>query len=384
MRRLPRALVACLALLACDREPTPIAACIEAEPQRLPPADAIVLADINHDGLVDLVGVELGARQLSVALGRPDGTYAASQPLTPCTNTSAFQWRSVAFGDVNGDGFPDLFVSGELPDAFGNPTAAIAIALNSGDGQFDVLLPKMLFGVAPSALLVDVDGDGLPDLVTRQSGMLLSVTHLGPAPRFVSTPFSRSGGALTLLSSAPRGAVEIAIEGDAFTLLRSQGDGSFAVTASAFAGPTLGESVETLSATTGPQLLTLTSDPSGFLAVNLWLRAGSTFSAGDTLSLAPAFPATGSMVADDVNSDGLADLVVLRQPNICAGPRCAADPGGLVVVPQESPDHFGRTETLPLDGPRSLRHVPNPSGGQPLLAVLGDSAVTLFPHHCAR
>src|SRR5437870_489925 len=60
---------------------------------------AVVLADVNGDGKLDLALANHGSNTVSVLLGNGDGTFAAKQDFA--TGSAPF---SVAVADVNGDG----------------------------------------------------------------------------------------------------------------------------------------------------------------------------------------------------------------------------------------------------------------------------------------
>jgi RHS repeat-associated protein len=122
----------------------------------------LAVGDFNRDGKPDLViGLSLGAPSfqmgVSVLLGNGDGTF---QPPRLITIAEQGQGTSIAVGDFNGDGKPDLAVaSATSTDLF--------ILLGDGNGGF-VLPPRRLSlgaGAAASAVAVgDFNGDGKEDL----------------------------------------------------------------------------------------------------------------------------------------------------------------------------------------------------------------------------
>jgi hypothetical protein len=73
------------------------------------------------------------------------------------------QPQSVAVGDLNKDGIPDLAV---VNGGSGN----VSVLLGDGAGTFQPAL-SYAAGVGPSSVVIaDLDGDGRPDLVVANSG----------------------------------------------------------------------------------------------------------------------------------------------------------------------------------------------------------------------
>jgi hypothetical protein len=117
---------------------------------------AVVAADLNHDGNLDLV-VDNHAGQISVLLGNGDGTFqnavyyaAGSNPL------------SVALGDFNGDGKPDIAVANKVSNN-------VSILLGNGDGTFQ---PAVNYGAGTSPVRIaagDFNGDQQLDLAVANS-----------------------------------------------------------------------------------------------------------------------------------------------------------------------------------------------------------------------
>jgi hypothetical protein len=72
---------------------------------------SVAVSDFNGDGILDLAltaaaGYPQAADTVSVLLGRGDGTF-----LAPASYNAGVTTRSVAVGDFNGDGWPDLAVA---------------------------------------------------------------------------------------------------------------------------------------------------------------------------------------------------------------------------------------------------------------------------------
>src|SRR5579883_2853117 len=67
---------------------------------------AVAVADLNNDGVADLVVANNGNGTVSVLLGNGDGSFKPARPFT-----AGVQPDAVAVGDFNGDGIPDLVVA---------------------------------------------------------------------------------------------------------------------------------------------------------------------------------------------------------------------------------------------------------------------------------
>ena len=128
--------------------------------------DDVCLADVNGDGILDLVSAVTAADQVSVALGGGSGGFAT--PTTFATGTGPVR---VLVADVNGDGKPDIVTT--------NSTAgSVSVLLGDGAGSFaahaDTTVGASPLGVAAG----DVNRDGKLDLVVANSG---GIDRLGPA-----------------------------------------------------------------------------------------------------------------------------------------------------------------------------------------------------------
>jgi hypothetical protein len=111
-------------------------------------AVGLALADLDHDGKLDLV---VSSTDVIVQLGNGDGTFGAKRVFAAGCAAGA-----VTIGDVSGDG--------EL-DAVAACPAQLGVLLGHGDGTFG---PAVTYATAPEptrAVIADLSGDGKPDLV---------------------------------------------------------------------------------------------------------------------------------------------------------------------------------------------------------------------------
>jgi hypothetical protein len=135
-------------------------------------AMSIAIADVNGDGHLDLIVVNLCQSAsscgepsgVSVLLGKGDGSF--KEPVS--YSSGVFPSYSVAVGDLNGDGHPDLVVAGA--DDRGDGTASVL--LGNGDGTFQAAIGYSSgFYTTPYGIVIrDVNNDGYPDLVMTDGG----------------------------------------------------------------------------------------------------------------------------------------------------------------------------------------------------------------------
>jgi hypothetical protein len=116
-----------------------------------------ILADLNGDGNLDLVLLGTASGDAAVALGNGEGGFTFSRYLAgPIIDTPG----SIAVADVNGDGIPDILMSGSdtLLIYLGESGSAYAAPFGVGTGPSPgSLLVENLHGQSPKK--------GLPDIV---------------------------------------------------------------------------------------------------------------------------------------------------------------------------------------------------------------------------
>lgn len=121
-------------------------------------ADSILIADFNGDGKADCV-VSMQVGGVSVLLGNGDGTLQT--PITTLTVPGIVELSQFAAADFNGDGKTDLAFTSS-----GGTT--VSVMLGKGDGTFQS--PVTYAAGSVSIAVGDFNGDGIPDLATTGDG----------------------------------------------------------------------------------------------------------------------------------------------------------------------------------------------------------------------
>ena len=119
--------------------------------------NSIVAADVNRDGNLDLLTADVNSSALSLFLGNGNGTFSTRR--TFATGSAP---QSLTVADVNGDGNPDLFVANETDNNLG-------LLLGNGNGSFSPQ-QTIVAGLQPIGLTTgDFNADGRTDLALSNS-----------------------------------------------------------------------------------------------------------------------------------------------------------------------------------------------------------------------
>src|ERR1051326_2508175 len=131
-------------------------------------------SDMNNDEIPDIItNLQEPVSALYLSLGKKDGTYAAPKLwIEDIVNIGSREKLKII--DVNGDGIPDLVMENDF-------RKILQVYLNQGDGRM-ILQPDLLSTLDIGAFaLGDVDHDGVPELVvtSRLDGTVRVISFNG-------------------------------------------------------------------------------------------------------------------------------------------------------------------------------------------------------------
>ena len=262
----------------------------------------ILVADLDGDGLLDLVATNQTSDDVSLVKGFGDGTFRQIETLAVGLRPSA-----AVLTDVDGDGVDDLIVSNLIGQS-------VSFLKGDGFGGFGAQIVSPTGGNSPGDLVVGHwDADGFPDVATVNPNTNTITRMLGDGT-------GRFSAALPIgTASVPKVIISDDLDGDGLVDLAvvNRNSNNLQIFYGDGAGQfSLGISLGTGS---GPNDV-VAADLNGDMRLDLAIadRTGDTLTVyladaaggyGTPATLNPGF-GPRSLMAADVNADGHLDLVV--------------------------------------------------------------------------
>jgi hypothetical protein len=212
---------------------------------------AVAIADFNKDGKLDLAvanqcqdsSCQNGA--VTVLLGNGNGTFQPAQSYA----SAGYYTNSVAVGDFNGDGNPDIVLTSQCQDS-SCQNGGVSVLPGNGDGTFQAAQTYSSGGSqADSVVVTDLDGDGEADLAVSNlcqtpgdcsTGVVRSLMGRGDGTFHGGSALSSGGAnAYSVVASDFNGDGNtdvVVANSDNTSVLLGNGDGTFQTAAPYFPG----------------------------------------------------------------------------------------------------------------------------------------------------
>lgn len=322
-------------------------------------ATSVALNDLNGDGHLDLIVANAcpsvgcsnaNEGEVSARLGKGDGTFQAPTNYASGGNRAT----SVAAGDLNGDGHPDLVVANRCRsgnDCDTDDTGEVSVLLGNGNGTFQAAVRYSSGGFSPTSVAIaDVSHDGKPDLlianhcqalecVARNRGAVGVLLGNGNGTFQAPVSYDSGGGLATSLAVGDLngdGEVDVAVADRCVIIfdddscnspvgvvgvLLGNGDGTFQTAVYYLSGGHDAGSVaiEDMNGDSHPDLVVTDIRTAGRGHAGVMLNNGNgTFQ--DAI-LRVAGPEAGPVAAEDLNGDGIPDMAVV---SVCQNNQCTS------------------------------------------------------------
>jgi hypothetical protein len=144
---------------------------------------SVTLGSLRTSGPLDIVMTNFGTSNVTVLLGNGNGTFGAPRHLSAGMNTS----DAVAIADFDGDGTPDLLVNTEQADV-------VTLLPGNGAGRFGAPV-QFATGSVPFAMSVgQFDGHNLPEVAVLNNSTISVMLNDSGVPGGRGAAFADDAG----------------------------------------------------------------------------------------------------------------------------------------------------------------------------------------------
>jgi FG-GAP-like repeat/PASTA domain/FG-GAP repeat len=274
---------------------------------------SVAIGDLNNDGKPDLATANFkhGTHTVSVLLNTGDGHFGVKHDFT-----TGYLPQSVAIGDLNGDAKPDVVTANSF-------AGTVSVLLNRGDGTFQAKLDYRAGDRPNSVAIGDLNTDGKPDLAVARhvaAGTVSVLLNRGdgsfqPKLDYRTGTFAEAVAIGDLNADGKPDLAVPSLGASAVSVLLNKGDGTFPTTREyATAAEPVAVAIGDLTGDGKPDIAvandggdyTPTSQPAG--SVSVFLNTGDgTFRRNGLYPTATVSPQ--SIAIGDLSGDAKADLV---------------------------------------------------------------------------
>jgi len=273
-----------------------------------------------------------GVAGVSVLLGNGNGTF--QDAITYEAN--GYYAFSLAVGDINRDGKPDLVVASLCADSPCYTDGELSVLLGNGDGTFQNAVAYDTGGYyASSVAITDVNGDGTLDLVVANSNSIEVLLGNGDGTFQALKTYASGGSSIAIEDVNRDGKADLLVTTDAtgsagVSVLLGNGNGTFQAPLSYSSGDGVSPIPSVIVGDVngdGKRDLVVVNECDSFKGcdtgiVDVLLGNGDgTFQTKVSYSSGGIYAESAALA--DVNGDGKLDLVVA---NVCADSTCAGGP----------------------------------------------------------
>jgi len=310
-------------------------------------SDLMRIADVNGDGIKDIVSAAMDSNLVTLLFGQGNGTFPTSVDLTNLAKPLA-----VAVADFNNDSIADLAVT----TSDGTTNYRVSILVGQGAGAFASPVHYPVGFNAMSMATADLNGDGMADIVAAQNtynrdGKVFVLLNQGNGTFGNPTAYDTQGAGRVVIADVNGDSIMdllVATERqETLDVLPGLGNGTFA-----------GSTRYTMRFRTNGLVATdVDNDNDQDVVMSSWntlsiLKNSGNGNFGRAVGSTPILPMTADIIrSGDLNGDGLTDLIGIGPSGLqVAFGQGSSGLGPVISIPDPSTFHANYAKLTDLNG----------------------------------